>query len=355
MMERGDVARWPAYTFPETKKETRGSPALFVSGNFQGNHRVFGAPFWQLSSLPELRLRNGLLVRRVVVRVGVAEARGVPRRELVADRVVLGAEEREDRRDGRQAREPARVGDEARLELARAPGAPRARALGARAVERLQVEEGVVRVDPRALGAVAVLAAALVRPEELVRRDQRGVPGGRGGTSSCDGDLEIAARLEMMSAFAPHGHGLNCPCGRAKSRSKTAPASGRRARPTRSASAFFGTAMAYGRPACPRYGCSAFMPPPSARQSFATAGAGQSFAARSAASYSARGTCVVPRAAAVGVGVGAVGARLEERRRRAIKVCGVPLDEHAHRAARAAAPGEGADVVREVSCTATHM
>ena len=44
---------WPVSMFPETKKETRGSPALFVSGNFQGNQRVFGAPFWQLSSFPE--------------------------------------------------------------------------------------------------------------------------------------------------------------------------------------------------------------------------------------------------------------------------------------------------------------
>ena len=51
---------WPVSMFPETKKETRGSPALFVSGNFQGNQRVFGAPFCfsrvslgKLASFPE--------------------------------------------------------------------------------------------------------------------------------------------------------------------------------------------------------------------------------------------------------------------------------------------------------------
>ena len=50
---------WPVSMFPETKKETRGSPALFVSGNFQGNQRVFGAPFWQLSSFPESESSSG--------------------------------------------------------------------------------------------------------------------------------------------------------------------------------------------------------------------------------------------------------------------------------------------------------
>ena len=49
---RSDLS-WPVYKtktnlsrspeIPETKKETRGSPALFVSGNFQGNQRVFKA------------------------------------------------------------------------------------------------------------------------------------------------------------------------------------------------------------------------------------------------------------------------------------------------------------------------
>ena len=52
--------------FPETKKETRGSPALFVSGNFQGNQRVFGAPFCfsrvslgKLASFPESESWSG--------------------------------------------------------------------------------------------------------------------------------------------------------------------------------------------------------------------------------------------------------------------------------------------------------
>ena len=43
---------WPVSMFPETKKETRGSPALFVSGNFQGNQRVF-------VSAPSLVLHSG--------------------------------------------------------------------------------------------------------------------------------------------------------------------------------------------------------------------------------------------------------------------------------------------------------
>ena len=47
------VLRWPVYMFPETKKETRGSPALCVSGNFQGKQRVFGAQFWKLASFPD--------------------------------------------------------------------------------------------------------------------------------------------------------------------------------------------------------------------------------------------------------------------------------------------------------------
>ena len=44
---------WPVREFPATQRETRGSPALCVSGKFQGNQRVFGAPFWKLSSFPE--------------------------------------------------------------------------------------------------------------------------------------------------------------------------------------------------------------------------------------------------------------------------------------------------------------
>ena len=41
--------RWARRGFPENKKENRGSPALCVSGNFQGKQRVFGAPFWKLA------------------------------------------------------------------------------------------------------------------------------------------------------------------------------------------------------------------------------------------------------------------------------------------------------------------
>ena len=55
----GQGENWSVPMFPETKKETRGSPALFVSGNFQGNQRVFGAPFWQLSSFPESESWSG--------------------------------------------------------------------------------------------------------------------------------------------------------------------------------------------------------------------------------------------------------------------------------------------------------
>ena len=50
---------WPAYTFPENKKENRGSPALCVSGNFQGKQRVFGAPFWKLAVFPESESWSG--------------------------------------------------------------------------------------------------------------------------------------------------------------------------------------------------------------------------------------------------------------------------------------------------------
>ena len=50
---------WPAYTFPANKKENRGSPALCVSGNFQGKQRVFGAPFWKLASFPESESWSG--------------------------------------------------------------------------------------------------------------------------------------------------------------------------------------------------------------------------------------------------------------------------------------------------------
>ena len=50
---------WPVREFPATQRETRGSPALCVSGKFQGNQRVFGAPFWQLSSFPESESWSG--------------------------------------------------------------------------------------------------------------------------------------------------------------------------------------------------------------------------------------------------------------------------------------------------------
>ena len=53
------VTPWPAYTFPANKKENRGSPALCVSGNFQGKQRVFGAPFWKLASFPESESWSG--------------------------------------------------------------------------------------------------------------------------------------------------------------------------------------------------------------------------------------------------------------------------------------------------------
>ena len=53
------VARWARAGFPENKKENRGSPALCVSGNFQGKQRVFGAPFWKLASFPESESWSG--------------------------------------------------------------------------------------------------------------------------------------------------------------------------------------------------------------------------------------------------------------------------------------------------------
>ena len=63
---RLSVCLWPVSMFPETKKETRGSPALCVSGSFQGNQRVFGAPFCfsrvslgKLASFPESESWSG--------------------------------------------------------------------------------------------------------------------------------------------------------------------------------------------------------------------------------------------------------------------------------------------------------
>ena len=50
---------WAQPSFPENKKENRGSPALCVSGNFQGKQRVFGAPFWKLASFPESESWSG--------------------------------------------------------------------------------------------------------------------------------------------------------------------------------------------------------------------------------------------------------------------------------------------------------
>ena len=50
---------WPEHSFPENKKENRGSPALCVSGNFQGKQRVFGAPFWKLAVFPESESWSG--------------------------------------------------------------------------------------------------------------------------------------------------------------------------------------------------------------------------------------------------------------------------------------------------------
>ena len=57
---------WPFRGFPATQRETRGSPALCVSGSFQGNQRVFGAPFCfsrvslgKLASFPESESCSG--------------------------------------------------------------------------------------------------------------------------------------------------------------------------------------------------------------------------------------------------------------------------------------------------------
>ena len=60
------VGFWPVRGFPATQRETRGSPALCVSGSFQGNQRVFGAPFCfsrvslgKLASFPESESWSG--------------------------------------------------------------------------------------------------------------------------------------------------------------------------------------------------------------------------------------------------------------------------------------------------------
>ena len=58
-LKRATDACWPAQAFPANKKENRGSPALCVSGNFQGKQRVFGAPFWKLASFPESESWSG--------------------------------------------------------------------------------------------------------------------------------------------------------------------------------------------------------------------------------------------------------------------------------------------------------
>ena len=64
--ERRQHVRWPVRGFPATQRETRGSPALCVSGSFQGNQRVFGAPFCfsrvslgKLASFPESESWSG--------------------------------------------------------------------------------------------------------------------------------------------------------------------------------------------------------------------------------------------------------------------------------------------------------
>ena len=56
---RSGFRLWPAQAFPANKKENRGSPALCVSGNFQGKQRVFGAPFWKLAVFPESESWSG--------------------------------------------------------------------------------------------------------------------------------------------------------------------------------------------------------------------------------------------------------------------------------------------------------
>ena len=60
------IRAWPVRGFPATQRETRGSPALCVSGSFQGNQRVFGAPFCfsrvslgKLASFPESESWSG--------------------------------------------------------------------------------------------------------------------------------------------------------------------------------------------------------------------------------------------------------------------------------------------------------
>ena len=60
------VVGLPVRGFPATQRETRGSPALCVSGSFQGNQRVFGAPFCfsrvslgKLASFPESESWSG--------------------------------------------------------------------------------------------------------------------------------------------------------------------------------------------------------------------------------------------------------------------------------------------------------
>ena len=62
----GSSVLWAEHSFPENKKENRGSPALCVSGNFQGKQRVFGAPFGfsrvslgKLASFPESESWSG--------------------------------------------------------------------------------------------------------------------------------------------------------------------------------------------------------------------------------------------------------------------------------------------------------
>ena len=62
----GPVVTWAQHSFPENKKENRGSPALCVSGNFQGKQRVYGAPFCfsrvslgKIASFPESESWSG--------------------------------------------------------------------------------------------------------------------------------------------------------------------------------------------------------------------------------------------------------------------------------------------------------
>ena len=60
------MSPWAEHSFPENKKENRGSPALCVSGNFQGKQRVCGAPFCfsrvslgKIASFPESESWSG--------------------------------------------------------------------------------------------------------------------------------------------------------------------------------------------------------------------------------------------------------------------------------------------------------